>query len=294
MRGIGDDCAVLEVATGYQLLVTTDLCIEGVHFRREWHPAHSVGHRCLARGLSDIAAMGGRPMACFLSLGLPTQLPMKWVNDFLRGLLRLARQFHVRLAGGDTSSSENITADVVVLGEIPAGEAVLRSGARPGDGIYVTGHLGGSAAALQRLYAKEKRSMGQSKQHFYPIPRVNVGSWLREKQLATAMIDLSDGLSVDLAHICRESRVLAVIEESAMPVARGANLDVALHGGEDYELLFTASPEAKLPLKIAGVVITRIGEVRPRSSKPSLVQIRGGSGHLRPLKPGGWQHFVNR
>ena len=183
-------------------------------------------------------------------------------------------------------------ADIVVLGTVPAGRAVLRSGARPGDSIYVSGALGGAASVLQSLYRGETHHA--SALHFYPEPRVKVGRWVHQKRLATAMIDLSDGLSVDLAHICRESRVSAVIEERAIPIARGANLDVAVHGGEDYELLFTASPGTRLPLKIAGVVITRIGEVRPRSSKRSLVQIRDGSGHLRQLRPEGWQHFVNR
>lgn len=293
VRGIGDDCAILQILAGSQLLVTTDLSIEGVHFRREWHPASSVGHRCLARGLSDIAAMGGEPMACFLSLGVPSKLPKRWPNDFLRGLLRLARQFDISLAGGDTSSAEHIIADIAVLGTVPAGRAVLRSGARPGDSIYVSGVLGGAASVLRSLYRGGTTHRPSGRRHFYPEPRVKVGRWVRQRGLATAMIDLSDGLSVDLAHICRESRVSAVIQESAIPVARGANLDLALHGGEDYELLFTASPGAKLPLKIAGVVITRIGEIRPRSSKPSLVQIRDGSGHPRPIRPEGWQHFVN-
>src|SRR5215472_4706104 len=143
IQGIGDDCAVLQ-PRGTQLLVTTDLCVENVHFRRKWHPAPSVGHRCLARGLSDIAAMGGTPMACFLSLGLPSTLPQTWVDGFLRGLRGLARRSLVQLAGGDISSAHEIVADIVVTGHIPSGKAILRSGARPGDRIFVTGSLGGS------------------------------------------------------------------------------------------------------------------------------------------------------
>lgn len=294
VRGIGDDCAILQVPPGSQLLVTTDLSIEGVHFRREWHSAAIVGHRCLARGLSDIAAMGGEPIACFLSLGVPPKLPKRWASEFLRGLLRLAQQFDISLAGGDTSSAEDIVADIAVLGTVPTGRAVLRSGAHPGDSIYVTGDLGGAAAALQSLYRGKPMGRAANRRAFHREPRVRVGGWLRQRQLPTAMIDLSDGLSVDLAHICRESRVSAVIEETAIPIAGGANLDLALHGGEDYELLLTAPPEAKFPLKIAGVAITRIGEVRPRSSKRFLVQLRDRSGHLRPLRPEGWQHFVNQ
>ncbi len=147
---IGDDCAVLGSARGHELLVTTDLCLEGVHFRRDWHPADSVGHRCLARGLSDIAAMAGEPLACFLSLGLPKEIPQKWVDGFLSGFLGLARRFGVPLAGGDTGESKSsIVADVMVVGSAPRGKALRRSGAKPRDLIYVTGSLGGSAAKLK-------------------------------------------------------------------------------------------------------------------------------------------------
>lgn len=294
MRGIGDDCAVLQVRPGSQLLVTTDLCLEGVHFRREWHPARSVGHRCLARGLSDIAAMGGEPVACFLSLGAPSQLEKKWVDEFLRGLLRLARQFHVSLAGGDTSSAPKIMADIVLLGAVPAGEAVLRSGAQPGDCIYVTGHLGGSAAVLKSFNSKKTISAGAARRHSYPVPRVNLGKWLRQKKISNAMIDLSDGLSVDLAHLCQESGVSAVVDESAIPIASGSTLDLALHGGEDYELLFTAPARVKLLDKIAGIPITMIGKIGARSPGRLAVQIQDKTGRTKTLKPEGWQHFAKK
>src|ERR1700739_2173191 len=153
--GIGDDCAVLRLKPGFELLVTTDFCIENVHFRRAWHPPATVGHRCLTRGLSDIAAMGGEPLACFLSLGLPEDLPSTWINGFLRGLLALASRYKVQLAGGDVSSAPKITADIIVSGQVPADTAILRSGAQPGDRIYVTGSLGSSAATLKQLFAGE-------------------------------------------------------------------------------------------------------------------------------------------
>ena len=157
MTGIGDDCAVLGILPGHEILVTTDFTLEGPHFRREWHPADSVGHRCLARGLSDIAAMGGMPVAAFLSLALPKDRPQRWVDRFLNGFLRLANRFQVPLAGGDTAQSPGgVLADVIVLGSVPKREAILRSGARPGDLIYVTGHLGGAAAALQELRRGKK------------------------------------------------------------------------------------------------------------------------------------------
>ena len=294
VRGIGDDCAVLRLSPRSELLVTTDLCLENVHFRRAWHPAKAVGHRCLTRGLSDIAAMGGQPLACFLSLGLPESLPKSWVNGFLRGLLAQARRFKVPLAGGDISSASQITADIVVTGQAPAGTAVLRSGAHPGDRIYVTGSLGGSAATLKQLMAGKKVKPAKSSPHFYPTPRLEVGEWLRKKRLSNAMIDISDGLSVDLAHICDESGVSAIVTEKALPIAKEANLALALHGGEDYELLFTAPKRTKIPARIAGVAITQIGEIRNRRDYSSAIEILGDNGKVRALPQRGWEHFTRQ
>src|SRR5437868_6459001 len=233
---IGDDCAVLNPPAGHELLVTTDLCLEGVHFRLDWHPADAVGHRCLARGLSDIAAMAGEPLACFLSLGLPKEIPQKWVDGFFSGFLKLAKRFEVPLAGGDTGESKKgIVADVMVVGSAPRGKAVRRSGARPGDLIYVTGELGGSAATLEALQGRNVK-VSKKDPHFYPEPRLGVARKLRG--IASSMIDLSDGISTDLAHICQESGVGAELEANAIPIARAATMLQALHGGEDYELLF--------------------------------------------------------
>ena len=292
--GIGDDCAVLSPTNGSQILVTTDFSIEDVHFRQAWHPATSVGHRCLTRGLSDIAAMGGSPIACFLSLGLPSRLPKIWPDDFLRGLRSLAKKYKVQLAGGDISAAQKIIADIVVVGEVPAGTAVRRSGASPGDRIYVTGSLGGSAAVLHQLMAGKKVRAAKSSAHFYPQPRLEVGQWLRRRGTATAMIDLSDGLSVDLAHICRESRVSARIVAAQLPIARHASLELALHGGEDYELLFTARPGAKLPTRIAGVTITEIGKILNPANYSSAIQILGENGRVRRLAQRGWEHFAKK
>jgi thiamine-monophosphate kinase len=294
VRGIGDDCAVLRLSPGSELLVTTDLCIEDVHFRRAWHPATAVGHYCITRGLSDIAAMGGHPLACFLSLGLPETLPQSWVNGFFHGFLAQARRFKTPLAGGDISSARQITAEIVVTGQVPAGKAVLRSGARAGDRIYVTGSLGGPAATLKQLFAGKKIKPARSNSHFYPIPRIAAGAWLRERSLATAMIDLSDGLSVDLAHICEESRVTAIIEANKVPLGKGADLKLALHGGEDYELLFTVPRRAKVPARIAGIAITEIGEIRNRRDYSSAIGILGDNGKVRPLPQRGWEHFARR
>jgi thiamine-monophosphate kinase len=288
--GIGDDCAVLPLLAGHEALVTTDFSLEGVHFRRDWHPAGTVGHRCLARGLSDIAAMGGVPRAAFLSLALPRDLPPRWVDQFLAGLLKLAGRYDVPLAGGDTAQSPSgVLADIVVVGSVPKGKAVLRSGARPGDKIYVTGKLGEALGDLHRLEAGEKLRPRTHAKHFYPEPRLHVGQFLREHKLASAMIDISDGLSTDLSHICEESGVGAVIHADVLPVADGLGeraLDYALHGGDEYELLFTARPNARVPGRIAGVKVTQVGEV-----------IRGKQMKLRldestvPLIVRGWEHF---
>jgi thiamine-monophosphate kinase len=291
MRGIGDDCAILRPSAGHELLVTTDFCVENVHFRREWHPAHAVGHRCLTRGLSDIAAMGGEPMACFLSLGLPQSLQQAWVNNFLKGLLAQATRFKVQLVGGDISSANQIAADIVVLGQVPRGRAILRSGARPNDRIFVTGSLGGSASVLKQLLAGKKIKPVRSSSHFYPTPRIEVGTWLRKLKLATSMIDLSDGLSVDLAHICQESGVSALINASQIPIAGGADINLALHGGEDYELLFTAPKQAKIPAKIAGVRVTEIGVIKNLGNYSSAIQILGQNGKTSALFQHGWEHF---
>ena len=294
IAGIGDDCSVLRIPAGHEVLVTTDFSLEGVHFRREWHSAEVIGHRCLARGLSDIAAMGGEPIAAFLSLALPDEIPQSWVDRFFRGLLKLARRFGVELAGGDTAHSPaGVLADIIVIGAVPKGRAVLRSGARPGDRIYLTGELGGSAAALSQLYAHPRRKLHPAffVRHFHPMPRIDPGRILRQKRLASAMIDISDGLSTDLSHICEESGVGAEIKESAIPravvgqPARSVSIQHALHGGEDYELLFT-SPK-RIPPIIADVRITEIGRIT-RGTKITLV---GTSGSRQGLRAKGWEHF---
>lgn len=295
--GIGDDCAVVSIAPSQELLVTTDLTLEDVHFRRNWHPAAIVGHRCLARGLSDIAAMGGTPISAFLSLATPRGSD-KWICSFLGGLIRLARMHRVELAGGDLAQSHSvISADIVVLGLAPTRRALLRSGARPGDGIFVTGALGGAAATLLTLQKRKRIRIDGNDPHFYPSPRVAVGRVLLEKRIATSAIDVSDGLSTDLSHLCEESGVGAKLDASAIPISGtahkiGNSLDLALHGGEDYELLFTASKRTRVPRIIAGVPITRIGEITRVSQKDrSAPMILMQEGRRRVLRAEGWEHF---
>jgi len=294
IQGIGDDCAVLRVPKGHEVLITTDFSLEGVHFRRDWHPPEVVGHRCLTRGLSDIAAMGGEPRAAFLSLALPPKLQQSWVDRFLEGFLKLAKKFNLPLAGGDTAESPGgVLADIIVLGSVPKGKALLRSGARPGDRLYVTGELGGSAAAIEGLIrGTAKIRPEEYPQHFHPLPRIQVGRILREKNIASAMIDISDGLSTDLAHLCEESGVGAEIRSEAIPRAKvgkeqsEVDLRLALHGGDDYELLFTAPTNKRVPGRIAGVPVTLIGHV---TRYKRMVLTQGGARHV--LKPQGWEHF---
>ncbi len=285
---------MLAIPAGHETLVTTDLSVEGVHFRREWHPPESVGHRCLTSGLSDIAAMGGEPVAAFVSLTVPSAMPQKWVDGFYKGLLALAKKSGVELAGGDTAESpQGIAADIVVIGHAPAGKAVRRSGARAGDSIYITGELGHSAAILHQLENGKSVGSPRSKAvaaHFFPSPRITVGRELRRRGLVSSMIDLSDGLSTDLARICTESKVGALVAEHSIPrpsTPGTSALHFALHGGEDYELLFTVPGPRVLPPKIAGVRVTRIGEIiRGRG-----VWLTDSHGQRKRLGPAGWEHF---
>jgi thiamine-monophosphate kinase len=289
IRGIGDDCAVLRPPAGHELVVTTDLTLEGTHFRRDWHPPDSVGYKCLARGLSDIAAMGATPMAAFLSLGLPQDVRQSGVKGFFHGFMRLANQYTVTLAGGDIAESKRgIVADIMVIGSLPRGRSVVRSGAQPGDIIYVTGALGESAAMLEQLMKRGKKAAKDDplSRHFYPDPRLEVGQYLRARKLATSMIDLSDGLSTDLDHICKESKCGASIVRDLVPMATGVGSRIALDGGEDYELLFTANPSKRIPIEIAGVPVTEIGWI----TKEKGVKLIEGA-RTRKLVARGWEHF---
>jgi thiamine-monophosphate kinase len=316
--GIGDDCAILRPPKGHEVLVTTDFTLEGRHFRRDWHPPESVGHRALARGLSDLAAMGACPLAAFLSLALPgemlaTPAGRRWVERFFGGLRSLAGQFAVPLTGGDTSESpcELVLADIVLVGSAPSGRALRRGGGSAGDALYVTGTLGGAAAELAEMERRGKKRQPTLSQRagkdgppdfvehpqLLPQPRLTVGMELLRRHLATAAIDLSDGLSTDLAHLCRESGVGAEVSADALPIHPLAlqagperSIDLALHGGEDYELLFAAPAAARVPRSVAGVRVTRIGSLVPGKA----ISLRDSAGRKRSLNPGGWEHFAAR
>jgi thiamine-monophosphate kinase len=276
--GIGDDCAVLRPKGARQdWLVTTDLMIEGVHFLAGVDPPVSVGHRALARGLSDIAAMGGEPRFCFVSLALGEGLGARWLDAFYRGLNALAREHGVVLAGGDLTRARLAACDIVVCGTAPRNRFLRRDGARPGDRIFVSGRLGGSALGLAQRRGRAWQ------RHLKPVPRLALGRFLREQLGATAAIDLSDGLSLDLHRLCLASGVAAVIEREP-PRFAGASLEQALHGGEDYELLFTLPAGASAPKEYDGTLLTDIGVIR--LGRPGRVWFRG-----RVLAPRGWDPF---
>lgn len=273
--GIGDDCAIFRPRdVSEEFLFTTDLLLEDVHFRRKTHPADAIGHKALARGLSDIAAMGGEVRFCLLSLAVPEWADAEWIDCFYRGLLRLAKRTGIILAGGDLARAKTFACDIVVCGAAPRGKALRRDGARPGDAIYVSGRLGASALGLAT------QSGPAWKRHLRPEPRLSLGRFLRDK--ATAAMDLSDGLSLDLQRLCLASSVAAQIEPP--PVYSGASLDQALHGGEDYELLFTAPPRRTVPAKFERLPLTQIGRIV--KGKAGSVRLSG-----KPLPPRGYDHF---
>lgn len=250
--GIGDDCAIYRPKAAEDLIFTTDQFIEGVHFLPKVKPGE-VGERALARSLSDIAAMGGEPRFCLVSLTVSRKQTGAWVEAFFRGLLRLARRTGTALAGGDMARGDKIHCDVMVCGAVPRGHALRRDGARVGDSLWVSGRLG---------KPWDRRIE----------PRLALGRALLRR--ATSCIDVSDGLALDLHRVCLASGVAAEIDR--VPVAKGATLERALHGGDDYELLFT------LPAGNVGPKgTTRIGRI-----------VKGKPGSIGALKPTGYDHFA--
>lgn len=313
IRGIGDDAAVLRTTPGRDLVISSDLLVEDIDFRRSATSARLLGHKALAVSLSDIAAMGAQPRWAILSLGVSEDIwSAEFVDQLYEGLFALADRYQVRLIGGDTSRTpEKIVLDSTLIGECAQGRAVSRAGAQPGDRIFVTGTLGGAAAGL-RLLNRGARLKGVSqndtdsalierllRRQLSPEPRVGWGLVLGEERLASAMIDLSDGLSSDLRHMCEESNVGALIDSATLPIEHAVTelcgrraldpLQLALHGGEDFELLFTV-PEAKvsrLPSRVDGVGITAIGVVEAAGTGVRIAE----SNHVWELEPAGFQHF---
>lgn len=278
VAGIGDDCAIVRSrGAAEDLLFTTDMLIEGTHFLRDTHRPEDVGWKALARGLSDIAAMGGTPRFCLVSLALAKWSGARWVERFYDGLLDLAARAGAPLIGGDLAVTDRVMCDIVVAGATPRGESLRRDGARADDRIYVSGELGVSALGMRSRHGEAWR------RHKRPEPRLELGRYLRKHVGATAAMDLSDGLSLDLHRMCAASGLCASI--AVPPVYTGATLEEALHGGEDYELLFTVPPERRVPRAFKGLKLTSIGTMR--RGKPGRVELDGVE-----LPRGGWDHLA--
>lgn len=307
--GIGDDAAILSPRTASDWILTCDAFIEGVHFLRNLHPADSVGYKSLARATSDIAAMGGLPRAFLLTLALPEALTGRWLDQFLAGMRRASGALGVQLIGGDTTKSPQVFISITVLGEAPRGRALLRSGARPGDLIYVSRRLGRAQLGLELLRRGFARSARRDRalraalqQHLYPAIRVKLGAWLAQRKIASAMMDLSDGFSTDLPRLCRASGVGARVDSRSIPCVeipeRAARklkgiaenpLQLALDGGEDYELLFTVPRRNVSKLRSAPGFrqLVAIGEI----TRERKILLLDPAGRPHPLQSRGWDPF---
>jgi thiamine-monophosphate kinase len=319
--GIGDDAAILEAPEGERLLLTADSLVEDVHFSWKWMPPRFLGRKAVAVNASDIAAMGGEPLGVLLSLTVPPASEVEGLWQLVAGVHERARELGMSLVGGNLASSPaGMVVDVTVAGATVRKRALLRSGAKPGDGLYLSGRIGASATGLKLLEQGAALAPGGGirvpdglrsgpipfaeaciRAHIDPEPRISLGRALNEKRLATACIDVSDGLALDLHRLCRASGVGARIEETSLPLSPGLlawerawNRDptlAAVSGGEDYELLFASRSEDKLERlrERLDLLITRIGEV----TVGETVEIVGRDGQVRPLSPLGWNHFGN-
>ena len=289
----GDDAALWQPRGGCETVLTSDWFLEGSHFLPHLHPPDSVGWKCLARAASDIAAIGGTPRCFLLNLALPSSCTGKWMDGFLRGVRRAAKFLDCQLAGGDTTRNERIQICVTVIGEVEKNRAVLRSGARPDDLLFVSGTLGLAELGLKQLRNRSRAKTAALRKHLYPEPRIALGQWLAENRFVSAMMDISDGLSTDLARMCEASGVGAVITEGALPVPRGLPEPearrLALHGGDDYELLFAVPAHRIRELKQT-LGRRRVACVGAITKKKKLL-LSKGERMTEQLLPRGWDPF---
>jgi len=315
ITGIGDDAAMLKAPPGQQLLISTDVLIEDIHFDLNYQTPKDLGWRAGVANLSDIAAMGGTPLYLLVSMALPVRVPPQHVRELYRGIQAACRPFNVELIGGDTSSSPSqIFLSLTIMGSVRVNRALTRNNAEIGDHIYVTGTLGDSNAGLRILqtHSANRRQFHAPavetflvRRHLRPAPRIHVGQLLANRKLAHAAIDLSDGLSSDVGHVCEESRVGAEIRATALPLSSQLRafarrdkrdpVEIALQGGEDYELLFTApAKHHQNVLRVSEqtkVSITCIGEIKPKTFGRQLVL---PSGRKQKLSSESFRHFNNR
>ena len=301
LKAIGDDCAVLPRDSETDQVITADLLIEDVDFRLSWTDADLLGHRSLAVSLSDIAAMGAEASWSMLSLGVPEDLwKSSFLDDFYRGYWNLAEKYGVTIAGGDISRSpDKLVIDSIVGGTVPRGQAILRSTAKPGDIVFVTGKLGGAAGGLKLLERGSRLHNTQAAEHdlllrqLKPDPQLEFAKLLQQHALASSMIDISDGLSSDLFHICRESGVGATIDAGRIPTdpellnifGPSESFDMAVSGGEDFELLFTSAEKnisavEKLGASAIGTVTANVGVIELTTGSETTI-----------LRPRGFRHF---
>jgi thiamine-monophosphate kinase len=303
--GIGDDTAVLQLSPDAQLLATCDGQVEGVHFLRDGTPPRALGHKALAVNLSDVAAMGGRPRWALVALTLPPELDVHWVDELYEGMAELASAHDVGVVGGNVARTAGpIVVDVTLLGEVLPGARMTRDVARPGDAVMVTGWPGESAAGLQLILRPELRAALPAsdvelllERHRQPTARVAEGQKLGQCGAVTAAIDVSDGLAADLGHMLAANGVGATLDAAALPVSSSLGrlaeaagrdaLELVLHGGEDYELLFTCAPDRVGDLPVEAV---RVGTI---DRQPGL-RLRRADGSVEPLAARGHDHFGAR
>jgi thiamine-monophosphate kinase len=305
LLGIGDDTAAFRVAPGRAVLATCDIQIENVHFRSGCISPYQLGRRSIAVNQSDIAAMGGEPTLALVSLTLPPRLPVESFDALFLGMRDQMAEFSAAIVGGNLARGDALMVDVFMLGKADPGRILTRAGAEPGDVLYVTGELGASAAGLALLShtdAPPARLTRLVEAHLQPTPRVREGVAIARAGLASAMVDISDGLAADLRHLCEASRVGAELQRGDVPHAEGIETaasmcgmnpwDYVLYGGEDYELLFTVGPDAagRVPdlAKRLGTPMRRIGTILPPERGLQLV---GPDGTRAPLSAEGWDHF---
>lgn len=306
--GMGDDAAIIAPHSKRDWVLSCDAFLEGVHFLTRADPPDSVGYKSLVRATSDLAAMGAIPRFFLLTLALPDRCTGEWLDQFLAGMGRASRLLQIQAIGGDTTRYTKVSISITVIGEIASGNGTSRSGAHPGDLIYVTGRLGGAALGIElihRGFGRIKRFRKLLESHFYPGIRLELGAWLAHHRIASSMMDISDGLSTDLSRLCAASRVGACISAALIPRVRFPSpesrrleslridpLHLALHGGDDYELLFTVPRELAPRLRRAPECseITQIGEITPGNK----ISLEDSDGRVRELKPRGWDPFRKR
>ena len=307
IKGIGDDCAIFKGASGRLNLVTIDTLVQGIHFDLTWHPAYELGRKSASVNISDIAAMGAEPRFALLSLAMPKSVVKEWVDRFMDGFLEVLTEYGVVLVGGDTvASGHEIVLSITMFGDISEAEVLTRDTAKPDDHVLVSGYLGGAAAGLD--LCRQGQVHGEKwqplvKAHLDPVPQVELGRVLAQSGLVHAMLDLSDGLATDLAHICAESMVGAEVMAEAVPQSDllkkaakfcvHSSLDWALSGGEDYHLLFTVAPDNDQKLRDLvrdklGITLYCVGRIVEGGG----VTLVSEDGKRREISYEGFEHFA--